>query len=474
MQGAVFEYIPRNPAGTVLYRTVAGQLETFLLRQQQRGRSVPGFVGDEFRSYLECGIAEYGFLRLRCDGCGRDSTLPFSCKGRGFCPSCGGRRMSDTAAHLVERVIPDVPVRQWVLSLPHALRFKVAFDTELLGGVLRIFIRAVFGLMRQRARDSGIPEAQCGAVTFIQRSGSALNLHPHYHVLVLDGVYAAIDGERPRFYALRPPAHGELVAVATRVAGRVAALLETRNDEATDPHGCGLEAMAGASILGRIAEGSNAGKRVRTAGADPEADRLREDFESGGSRCAMVSGFSVHAGVGIRAGQRKDLEKLCWYMARPPLANERLLKLPDGRLSYRLKTPWRNGTTHVIFDELELLEKLAVLVPAPRANLVHFHGILAPAAKWRAAIVPEPPADSDETGCRHENTSKRRRNYSWAVLMRRAFETDVLECHHCKGRLRILAAIHPPVATRKILDCMGLPSRAPPLGTAITDLTFEI
>ena len=105
-------------------------------------------------------------------------------------------------------------------------------------------------------------------------------------------------------------------------------VLSMVNDEALDPHGCGLEAMASASIRGRIAEGSNAGQRVKTAGSDPDGDRRGEDFESGGSRCAMVSGFSVHAGVGIRAGQRKVLDKLCRYMARPPLANERLSKLP--------------------------------------------------------------------------------------------------------------------------------------------------
>ena len=142
-------------------------------------------------------------------------------------------------------------------------------------------------------------------------------------------------------------------------------------------------------------------------------------------------------------------------------------------MSYRLKTPWRNGTTHVIFDELELLEKLAVLVPAPRSNLVHFHGILAPAAKWRAAIVPEPPAHDDETDCGHGNTGKRRRNYSWASLMRRVFEIDVLEYSRCKGRRRILSAIHPPVTTTKLLDCLGLPSRAPPLAVAIPDPAFE-
>ena len=132
----------------------------------------------------------------------------------------------------------------------------------------------------------------------------------------------------------------------------------------------------------------------------------------------------------------------------------------------------------MIFEPLEFLEKLAVLVPAPRANLVHDHGVVAPASKWRAAIVPEPPVTdvtAPECGCEAGGDTEkgRRRNYGWALLMARVFEMDVLKCRHCNGRLRILAAIHPPVVTRKILDCLGLPSRAPPLHPAIPEAISE-
>lgn len=205
MESPAAVYRPRAPEQSILYTVVAGELETFLARQQERDRPVPRFVEAEFREFLQCGILEYGFLRLRCDACGRDRLLPFSCKSRSVCPSCGGRRMADTAAHLVDRVIPAVPVRQWVLSLPFALRYQVAFDGALLGRVLGIFARAVFRSLRRRAREYGIPRGQCGAVTFIQRFGSALNLTPHLHMVAFDGVYAAEAGEVPRFYPLRPP-----------------------------------------------------------------------------------------------------------------------------------------------------------------------------------------------------------------------------------------------------------------------------
>ena len=102
-------------------------------------------VRDEFDAFLECGILAHGFLRLRCGDCGHDKLLAFSCKRRGFCPSCGGRRMSQTAAHLVDHVIPRVPVRQWVLSLPIPLRLLLAAQPELVTPVLQVVQRVSRG-----------------------------------------------------------------------------------------------------------------------------------------------------------------------------------------------------------------------------------------------------------------------------------------------------------------------------------------
>jgi len=123
---AAFEYQSRQPEESILYRVVAENLETFLSRQQERGRVVPRFVEKELRAFLDCGILARGFLRVHCDICGQDRVVAFSCKGRSVCSSCCGRRMSDTAAHLVDRVFPEIPVRQWVLSFPFALRYRLA------------------------------------------------------------------------------------------------------------------------------------------------------------------------------------------------------------------------------------------------------------------------------------------------------------------------------------------------------------
>jgi hypothetical protein len=123
---AAFEYQPRRPEESVLYVVVAENPGFFLARQQDRGRVVPKFVENDLRDFLDCGILERGFIRVHCNACGKDRVVAFSCKSRSFCPSCYGRRMAETAAHLVDHVLPEVPVRQWVLSVPFSLRYRLA------------------------------------------------------------------------------------------------------------------------------------------------------------------------------------------------------------------------------------------------------------------------------------------------------------------------------------------------------------
>ncbi|TMA82461.1 MAG: hypothetical protein E6J72_02650 [Deltaproteobacteria bacterium] len=125
---SVAPYRPRAAEHTVLHALVRDHLATFLRAADADGRGLPAFVEQEFRDFLTCGVWARGFARFQCAECHAERLVPFSCKGRGFCPSCGGRRMAERAAHLVDRVIPTVPVRQWVLSLPHRLRYLLIWD----------------------------------------------------------------------------------------------------------------------------------------------------------------------------------------------------------------------------------------------------------------------------------------------------------------------------------------------------------
>ena len=172
-------YVPRSPTTGVLYGVVRTHLAAFLAAVEARteGSGLPSFVVGEFRKFLRCGVLSHGFARVRCGDCAFERLVPFSCKGRGFCPSCGGRRMAERAAHLVEHVFPpDVPVRQWVLSVPHRLRYRLAYDHRLCRRMLGVFVRALRSAYRRQARRRGLASGETGMVTSVQRFGGAVNL----------------------------------------------------------------------------------------------------------------------------------------------------------------------------------------------------------------------------------------------------------------------------------------------------------
>ena len=116
-----------------MHQIVRDHYETFRAQatQERDGQRLPRFVERAFEDFLTCGCLAAGFARFRCAGCRSERLVAFSCKGRGFCPSCGGRRMTERAAHLVDYVFPDVPVRQWVLTLPSRVRYALAWDHAL-------------------------------------------------------------------------------------------------------------------------------------------------------------------------------------------------------------------------------------------------------------------------------------------------------------------------------------------------------
>ena len=180
----------REPARGVLHRVRLAHLESFFARSRTSDarRGPPRFVERELYGYLQCGLLAFGFALVHCSGCGRDELVAFSCKGRGFCPSCGSQRITDSAPHLVDDVLPDVLIRQWVIPFPYRIRFLLAFDPKLCCGVRPIFVRCVQGSLARRACEQGVASQRAEAVVFVQRFGGALNLNLYFHALVLDGV----------------------------------------------------------------------------------------------------------------------------------------------------------------------------------------------------------------------------------------------------------------------------------------------
>jgi len=379
-------YQRHQPEQTLLYQLVQQHYPAFLEHQAAEGRSLPDYVEQEFTDFLRCGRLEHGFLRVRCESCHHEKLVAFSCKRRGFCPSCGARRMVETAALLADEVFPAKPIRQWVLTVPFPLRFLFAAYPELMSKVLGIVTRAI---STHLARQAGFTKraAPTGAVTLIQRFGSALNLNIHFHMLFLDGVYAQDTSGRYYFRRTGPPTAEQLHVLLHVISERVARFLERKGilerDEGNsyltlqgleeDP----LQDIHSHSVTYRIAVGPQKGRKVFTLQTIPPQPQPVLD----NARVAKLNGFSLHAGVAAHAHQRKKLERLCRYIARPAIAEKRLSMTSTGKVRYELKTPFRNGTTHVIFEPLDFIARLAALVPKPRVNLTRFHGVFAPRRK---------------------------------------------------------------------------------------------
>lgn len=468
--GEVFAYVCHKPEQTLLYQLIERHWPEFQSHLGQSGRYLPRHVTREFDKYLECGRLEHGFLRVRCENCHQEHLVAFSCKRRGFCPSCGARRMVETAALLVDDVLPYKPIRQWVLSFPYPLRFLLASNPQVVTKVLGIVNRVLSTHLIKKAGCKK-SDAHTGAVTLIQRFGSALNLNLHFHMLFIDGVYQIKHNGQLRFHRVNAPTGSELNTLVAKIGQRIARHLErqgllTRDDESSYltldlQDDDAMNQLQSHSITYRIAVGPQQGRKVFTLQTIPSW----EDDDYGGNQVGKIAGFSLHAGVATKTRERKKLERLCRYIARPGVSEKRLALTSHGKIRYELKTPYRDGTTHVIFEPLDFIAKLAALVPKPRANLTRFHGVLAPNSKHRIHVTPAKRGKGSNTQGliskkNVEPPENEHKEMTWAQRLKRVFNIDITICNHCGGAVRIIATIEDPLVIQKILDHLDAKSGA--------------
>jgi len=412
---------------------VQDHLQTFLAlcHDDWKDERISPHAERELCAYLECGILAYGFARARCGECGHDFLVAFSCKGRAVCPSCNTRRMAETAAHLVDHVLPPLPVRQWVLSLPKRLRYHLQRDREAINCALRIFLDEIERHLCAQSPGAGA-HARAGAVAFIHRFGSSLNLHTHFHVCVIDGVFESDPEFGVRFIALDEMDAHDAEAVQARVRRRI------------------LRAFSRRGLL------------------DKDDRKEMQSWSHGG-------GFSLDATVRIEANDRRGLERLLRYCARPPFAAERLEGLDTHRLIYHLPKPGPDGRTQLILSPLELIERIAALVPPPRQHRHRYYGVLAPNAPLRAAVTAlatdavatQPSAPAQTAG--EEPFEKPHRfpaRYLWAMLLARIYEAFPLICPTCGTEMRIVAFITDASPVQRILDHIGEPATPPRIAPA--------
>lgn len=315
-------------------------------------------------------------------------------------------------------------------------------------------------------------------------------------MLFLDGVYIDSENEsNTRFRWVKAPTSVELTQLTHTIAHRVGRFLERQGlleRDAENSYLSGdavegglLDQLLGHSITYRIAVGPHAGRKVFTLQTLPDCNEPSDD------RVGKVAGFSLHAGVAAKANERKKLERLCRYIARPAVSEKRLSLLRNGYVRYELKTPYRDGTTHVIFEPMDFIAfshedfvfvlsgetRLVALVPKPRVNLTRFHGVFAPNSAHRAQVTPSKRGKGHKvrtTGSPEDPTpAERRAAMTWAQRLKRVFNIDIETCNSCGGHVKIIACIEDPVVIEKILTHLDSrvagdaarrlpPSRAPP------------
>ena len=228
----------------------------------------------------------------------------------------------------------------------------------------------------------------------MQRFGSALNLSVHFHMLFLDGVYVNDGANPPAFRHVAGPDANDLQGLVEQIGARVGQVLEKRGLIERDSENAWLTAEAepgplddliGHSITYRIAVGPRAGQKLYTL--QTVSPRL-PGSPGDPNGAARAGGFSLHAGIDIEPQQREKLERLCRYVSRAPVASERLSLSASGHVRYTLTRPYRDGTTHIVLEALDLMARLTPLVPVPRMHLTRFHGVFAPHSKLRRAVTP--------------------------------------------------------------------------------------
>jgi len=425
------------------------------------GTTLPAFVKKELEGYLDCGILAKGFAHLKCESCGEHRLVAWSCKGRGFCPSCLGRRMSSTAANLIDHTLPKTPLRQWVLTFPFELRHRLAYDSALLGRVTRIFVDTVFAFYLGKLGASG----KGGALTVVQRCSSDLRLNPHLHTVALDGVFVEEDKDALAFRALAHLKTEEVKDVLSATVRRIVKHLVRRGvltqdsevtcDEAFAERESALFALTASAVSGAAPCGPEI-KRDQL----PIALRLSA-AEITGPLCARESGFTLHAATRAGAEDERGREALLSYVLRPPVSQTRITEGPDGLVRITLKKPFSDGTTAIDLDPLSLISRLAAMVPFPYFNTTRYQGVLASHHSWRSRIVPKPALA--QTTCEHEAKGKKTASTyrPWAELLSRTFALDVEQCPSCNGRMKIVSLVKERRAIVRFLHHLGEPTDPP-------------
>ena len=390
-------YRPRHPERTALYRVLFYYFDRFLTEYENRFEREYGFlrpiIKEVVERYLDCGNPRCGFARIRCPRCRTEHLLMFSCKTRGFCPSCPAKRLEEWGEWMRETLLLGVPHRQVVFTIPKMLRVFFKFKRRLLGDLCRCAERALLLYLEAAAGTALEP----GIVAVIQTFGDRLNFHPHLHFLVTEG---GVD--------------------EAGVFRRVSSFDDTQLAE----------------VFGREVLAFLVGRELLS----PEwAERLLS---------WRHTGFNVHSRV--RAKTKPEAERVGKYMIRPVLSLERLIFLePQGKVGYRYG---EDGAERETMDYLEFIARVVSHIPDKGQVTVRYYGLYANAHRGKVRKASLSPfvlrlAEEEE---------KRVPSKGWAAMIRKVYEVDPLLCPQCGGLMKVVAFITEDAVVDRIIDHLKL------------------
>ena len=405
-------YQQRNPQSTPLYFLVDSLYEKVKAMWEERFERSHGFwrgfLDDIVARFLDCGVLECGFARVFCDHCKDEYLLPYSCKCRGFCPSCNAKRAAAFVALLKDELLQDVCHAQWVFTIPKMLRPYFLYHRELLGQLCRAAYETVKELMTAAVQDEDI---RPGMVTVIQTFSDNLRWNPHAHALATRGGWNA---------------QGQWIPVPY-----------------IDPHA--------AELLFR----HKIFQLLKTQGLlSDERIELLMSWKH--------TGFSIDNSVTVYPSDELGLERLARYMIRSPVSLQRLNYIPETQQVLYQSNKGQDHEDSEILDSMEFLARVLMHVPDLNKPYIRYSGI------YSNRTQRKPSKDSATTSSPNEippsvsNPKLRRR---WANLIRRVYQTEPLICQKCGSNMRILSFITQPRVINKILQHLKnrpTQTRAPP------------
>ncbi|WP_321493336.1 transposase [uncultured Desulfobacter sp.] len=399
-------YQPRNPKASAYYKCVENHFEDLELAWDDMYASRYGFwrtyIMTVIYKFLDCGDLHMGFARVRCEECGHEYLLAFSCKRRQFCPSCHQKRVIEYGEWLLTNVLQDVPHRQWVFSIPKRLRIYFLFDRKLLAKLSICAWKVIKTYLKSTVPDnSAVP----GASIAVQTYGDFLNFNPHLHAIVSDGCFSK-DGDfhmAPGFF------------------------LED------------LEEIFQYEVLKML-------KKEGKITADIIENMLSWRH----------SGFNVYIGDRIFSDDKADLGKLARYIIRACFSQERMVYIPaeaSDDATAKVVYTSKDRKFRKTFNALDWLARLVTHIPGRYEQTVRYYGYYSNKSR---GMRKKAETDDDIPAVIPNEMSSKESRQNWARLIQKIYEVDPLICPKCWGQMHIISFIEELDIIEKILRHLGL------------------